>query len=139
MGKGFLMTLMLYSSKLSAPLLLGLWHGSLCHLSSNAFFIPSYNRSHLDQWFTIHNLKNLHATPVAPKHCQLSSLGSSFIFFILQRAKSVAWPKTPNFGIPENDHLTSNLSHFQTNKDRRMRFPQIARKFKVVSETVFSF
>ena len=78
----------------------------------HAFFLPRYNWSHLDWRFTIYNLKHLHATPVAPKHCQLSSLGGSFIFFVLQRAKGVAWPKTPNFGIPENDHLTSNLSHF---------------------------
>ena len=50
----------------------------------HAFFLPSYNRSHLNQRFTIHNLKPLHATPVVPMHCQLRSLGSVFIFLHLR-------------------------------------------------------
>ena len=67
----------------------------------HAFFLPSYNRSHLNQRFTIHNLKPLHATPVVPMHCQLRSLGSVFIFFYHSLAICVAWPKNAKFWHPK--------------------------------------
>ena len=78
----------------------------------HAFFLPSYNWIHLNRRFTVHNIKHLHSTPVVPMHCQLSSKGGGFIFFMPQVAMNVAWPKKQNFSILENDHLTSNLSHF---------------------------